>query len=272
MANSATGQHVLSDELLRFFEGELEVEREESIAEHLEGCDECRDRALEVGETFAAMKEWTAETHGEAYRAHLQGAVQRSLARAARAQGNPAIAARLRNWLERGEGQTEPGLGLHLDSAGRAPDALGEVFEVLVRPEAALLRNRVSPVGRQMRLRTDLVDQEVDMLRSDDFVSPFEENLDIPAFLHRGGRPSVRMEADGAVVVEKGRPEIGRQAPLVLLIDSEERHEPAVQELVPTSRGVLEARFESPQPGNYLVLFEPRSPVDDRARTSRSAS
>ncbi len=272
MPEQPRNRHVLADELLRFFEGELEEESEEVIAEHLEDCEECQQRAVEIGRTVVAMKKWTARTHGEAYRAHLHEAVRRGLEKAAGTQNDPSIAERLHRWMERGKGQAEAAVGIYFDAEEERYRISSDGLEALVRQEAGLRVRGLPELAGSRGSRGRLLVPEPD---GDEQAAAANGDTALSVNLRVGmggdeaelqpqmvsalseGEATVQVLANRVLSVEIPSPESGRAAPLLLLIDSDEKREPRLIEPGPFRRGSLRARFENLQPGSYLILFEP---------------
>jgi len=277
MADTPTRQHVLSDELIRYFEGELDERREEAITEHLENCDECGERALEVGKTIAAMKCWTPEAHGDAYRAHLHEVVERALGRAAEVEERAEVTERLRRWLERGKRQAEAAVGVYIDAERGEQAVSSDGLETLVRPEATLTHVPTEPPtptgpGEPARLSEISEDGAVHLVRISETEGPVlqarrdlrgAEKLPaagIRVSVEEPGSTASWVEDGGQVVVELSPLVGGGEAPLVLLVDSLDRYEPVVEEPGQGRHG-LEARFRGVKPGNYVVLIEPLSAI-----------
>jgi hypothetical protein len=243
VSTEATTGHIQPVELADYFAGELPEEREGIIEEHFSECDECTAQARQFRVFTFMWDDWTAKAHGEVYR---RAAVDRALQAAQVQAKSEEWRERLRRWREQWTGRAEAAVRVIMEAPGKAARIVTDGFEALVRPEGRwrfALEPAPVPVLGAMRVRG----QEVRPLAT------------VALAL---GRPQARVAISGEVgeveVRVDGWPP-GQSPPLVLLVPMKEGGEPMVKELAEEQAGVLIARFEGVEPGDYLVAFEPIS-------------
>ncbi len=250
MKNRSTREHITPEELAAYFATTLSEDREGEIEEHLAECSACTEQAREIYTLQARQlqaftwlwEQWTARTHGEAYRrARLGRALQQAQVQVA----NQAWQERLARWREQWSGKAEAAARVIMEASGRVSQIITEGLEALVRPEGAweftpapgTIRTRGSGRGA-VRTRGKVA------LTS--------------------GKPQAQItvsEETGVVEIRVDELPPG-QTPLVVLIPMQEGDEPQVQELKRSLQGrSVSARFENVAPGDYLLTLEPLAPA-----------
>jgi anti-sigma factor RsiW len=266
MERKTAREHVLADELVDYLKGELAPQREEMIAEHLQSCAECAERALEVAKTVSALLSWTPEAHGDAYRVQLRESVRQALENAAQAQEDPEIAARLGRWLEQDAGLARGAAGLYFDATRATHEISAEGLDFLLTPEASVPIEPDAVVKTVARVHERLVDRAGDAAAGVRARVEASEGSDaemrIDSARNMDGialSPTARIQtgADGSVLVEIDASGERPRAPLVMLIPTEGRFEAVVQQTFPASGGAFQTRFTSTEPINYVMLIEP---------------
>jgi hypothetical protein len=228
--------HYAADELAAYLALELPEDREMEIEEHLAECDACTALARQSTALLPVVQQWTAHTHGEAFR---RDAMMKALAQVAETQ--PAWSERIGGWRTALHSRAETVARVVMGASGTASRVVAESLDALARPGAgfafapAPVRGTSAPDGG---LAAILV---------------AEVGGDLPA--------QVAVDpATGEVVVRVDALPAGQRTPLVLLIALAGDAAPQVRELArPRGGRYWVARFEQVPPGEYGVAFEPLS-------------
>ena len=247
MAGKENKRCVSEEDLFDYFRAMLPEAREFVIEEHLADCRQCTDRARQMRLLNYLWDHWSPASHEANY---LQAVVAVTLQKAQAGTGDPHWRERLSQWRENWAGQSNAALRVLSEQAGNVSQIITEGLEAITLSSSGW---RLAPsTGSRVR----------GAVRTRGKAKPAPATVVVTPLQHPA-RIEVKAEP-GSIDVSLFDLPPDQAAPLVLLIATQGDSDPIVKEPMKEegAEGLI-ARYENVAPGEYLLVFEPTSQLNE---------
>jgi 3-dehydroquinate synthase class II len=224
-------QHPNKEEIFAYIWKELAEEREIEVGEHLADCEVCVKLSREIFKTKIFWEGWTAKLHGEIY---WQKKIKDSLQVALETTSNPALKARLENWIRTCQAKVRAAVEIVLEEARGMSKVITELPKAIFAPASLQFAYVAAVRGEKTKGEIKVVSKEkegvwitTDTLNKKIIVQ-IEDTVKIP--------------------------------PLVILISQENKPLVAQPKKVSGTR-FYSVYFENIPAGEYTLIFEPEAKI-----------